>query len=185
MKQRIFSTGIFMAVVALLLVSCEEKKEEDDALVGTYVFTSATFNDTVDITVQDIEIKFLPGTDAAAFVGPGLLGAAPCDDPQNAAIELKNEGSTYFTCLNEANQEQLGTWLINKDRTILTLNISNPQPFSLTISNLEITSTSFSGTVQNFPLPKDTGYDLGTLLPGGTDINYQIASVDLSFTKVL
>ena len=73
--------------------------------------------------------------------------------------------------------------MINTDRDILTLNISNPKPFSLTIIGLIITGNAFSGTVENFPLPVDADLELGTDLPGG-GVNYQTASVDLSFTKV-
>ena len=86
--------------------------------------------------------------------------------------------------MGETNEAQMGTWLINTDRTILTLNISNPQAFGLTISDLTITANSFSGTVENFPLPKDSDYELGEDLPEGGGPNYQTASVDLAFTKV-
>ncbi len=172
-----------MSVITLMAVSCDEKEEEPDALVGTYVFSSASFNDSVKITVEGYEVQFTPNSNAADFVGPGLMGAAPCADPQNAAIEMKSNGTVYYTCLTEASEEQMGTWIINSERTILTMNISNPQPFALTISGLDITATSFSGTVENFPLPIDAGEPLGTMLPG-VGINYQTASVDLTFTRV-
>lgn len=183
MRRTNFTEGLIMAVTFLLLLSCEEKKEEVDVLVGSYVFTSATFNETVSITIDQVKVEFLPGSDASAFVGPGIVGAAPCDDLQNAAIELKSDGTTYYICLGETNQVQMGTWSINSARTTLTLNISNPQTFSLNIINLEVTASSFSGTVENFPLPIDAGVELGGSLPGGL-VNYQIASVDVTFTKV-
>ena len=182
MKRINFSIGLIMAA-ALLLFSCEEKKDEADELVGSYVFTSATFNESVTIIIQEQNVPFPAASDASAFVSEGLLGAAPCDDTENAAIELKADGTTFFICLGETNQEQLGTWSINTARTTLTLNISNPQTFSLNIVDLEITATSFSGTVENFPLPINAGFELGASLPGGL-VNYQIASVDISFTKV-
>jgi hypothetical protein len=177
-------SGLFIAVFALLLVTCEKKKDEEvDPLVGTYTFTSATFNDTVHMKLQGLNIVIFPGTDASLFVSEGLLGAAPCDDADNAAVELKSDGKSYYACINETNEEQMGTWLINTERTILTLNISNPQPFSLTISGLNITANAFSGTVENFPLPLDADLELGANLPGG-GVNYQTSSVDLAFTKV-
>jgi hypothetical protein len=129
------------------------------------------------------DITIPAGNDASLIVSEGLLGAAPCDDPLNAAVELKSDGKTYYTCRNETNEEQMGTWLINTERTILTLNISNPQAFALTISGLLITANSFSGTVENFPLPLDANFELGANLPGG-GVNYQTSSIDLSFTKV-
>jgi hypothetical protein len=184
-ERKFYISGLFIAVLALLLVTCEKKKDEEvDPLVGTYTFTSGTFNDTVRMKVPVIgDITIMPGRNASLLISEGLLGAAPCDDSTNAAVELKSDGKTYYACLNETNEEQMGTWLINTDRTILTLNISNPQPFSLTITGLQITTNSFSGTVENFPLPVDANFELGVNLPGG-GVNYQTSSVDLTFTKV-
>ncbi len=175
---------LFLAACTFLLVSCDKKTEEEvDILVGTYTFNSATFNDTVRMKIQGLDAVLLPDTSAALFVGEALLGAAPCDDSLNAAVELRSDGKTFYACLNEANEDQMGTWLINTERTILYLNISNPQPFQLTISSLNITANAFSGTVDNFPLPVDTSIDLGDDLPGG-GVNYQVSSIDLRFTKV-
>ena len=186
MRKRKFNiSGLFIAVFALLLVTCEKKKDEEvDPLVGTYTFTSATFNETVQMKTPLGLVSFPPDFDASFFISDGLLGAAPCDNSDSAAVELRNDGKTFYVCLGETNEDQMGTWLINTDRTILTLNISNPQPFSLTISGLNITADDFSGTVENFPLPKDTDYELGEDLPEGGGPNYQTASVDLTFTKV-
>ena len=183
MKRHAYSLGSFIAVFALVLSACDEKEEGPDPLAGTYVFTSAVFNEAVTITVQSQEVTFPAGSDASDFVGPGLLSAAPCDDTQNAAIELNKDGKANFVCVGEANTEQMGTWSINEERTLLNLYLSNPAPFSLNITNLESTSTSFSGTVENFPLPKDASVAVGGILAGGV-INYQVASVDLTFTRV-
>jgi hypothetical protein len=178
-------SGLFIAVFALLLVTCEKKKDEEvDQLVGVYTFTSATFNDTVRLKVPVFgDILLLPGTDASQFVSEGLLGAAPCDNSDSAAVELKSDGKTYYACLGETNESQMGTWQINVDRTVLQLNISNPNNFQLTVSDLTITANDFSGTVENFPLPVDAALELGANLPGG-GVNYQTSSVDLTFTKV-
>jgi len=186
MRRRKFNiSGLFIAVFALLLVTCEKKKEEEvDPLVGTYEFASAVLNDTVKLKLQGLDITIMPGTDAALFVKEGLLGAAPCDDSTNAAVELKSDGKIFYACQTETNEAQMGTWLINTDRTILTLNISNPKAFGLTISDLTITSNSFSGTVENFPLPLDASVELGENLPGSIIPNIQFKSVDLAFTKV-
>lgn len=185
MKERKSNISVlFIALFALLLVTCEKKKEEEvDPLVGTYEFTSATLNDTVRLKLQGLNIVIPAGNDAKLFVEEGLLGAAPCDDSLNAAVELKSDGKIFYACLNETNEAQMGTWLINAERTILQLNISNPQAFQLAVSDLSITSTSFSGTVEKFPLPLDADIELGGDLPGG-GTNIQFTSVDLSFTKV-
>ena len=184
MKRIIFFLGFLVAISSFLMVSCDENGEEEvDALVGTYIFTSATFNNSVNIIIQEVEVEIPAGSDAALYVADGLLGAAPCDNAQNAAVELKENGTTFYACLNETNEDQLGTWSINSDRTEMDFNISNPAPFQLKITDLSITETSFSGTVTNFPLPVDAGYDLGQKLPGG-GYNIQFASIDLTFTRV-
>ena len=186
MKQKVFLHGLFLVAIALLMVSCEKNKEEEiDPLVGVYTFTPpATLNDTVQMKVPVFgNIIMMPGNDASILVSEGLLGAAPCDDSTNAAVELKNDGKAFYACMDEDNEAQLGTWLINTERTILQLNISNPQAFQLQISNLNITPTSFSGTVENFPLPKDASVELGEDLPGGGGPNIQFKSLDLTFTK--
>ena len=184
-QRRFYISGLFISVFALLMVTCEKKKDEVvDPLVGTYTFTSATFNDTIRMKVPVYgHITIMPGTDASLFVGDALLGAAPCDDSLNAAVELKSDGKTFYACRNETNEAQMGTWLINTERTVLQLNISNPQAFQLTISDLNITSNAFSGTVENFPLPLDANFKLGDDLPGGGK-NIQFKSVELAFTKV-
>ena len=184
MKRFCFSMGLFLAVLALLMVSCDKNDNGNgNSLAGTYVFTSATFNDTVHITISDTEVQFLPGSDGSAFVGPGLLSSAPCDNSENAAIQLQEDGVSNYVCLTESNVEQMGTWTVNSDQTQLSLNISNPQPFALTITDLDITATTLTGTVGNFPLPIDASKELGAMLPGSV-INYQIASVSLTFSKV-
>jgi hypothetical protein len=186
MRKSTYFIVLLLAASMVMLTTCEKKNSEEvDPIVGVYTFSTATLNDTVSLKVPLYgNITLMPGTDAALFVTEGLLGAAPCDDSTNAAVELKNDGKSFFTCLNEDNEAQMGTWLINVERTILTLNISNPQPFSLTISDLDITPASFSGTVENFPLPKDANYELGEDLPEGGGPNIQVKSVDLEFTRV-
>jgi hypothetical protein len=183
MRHKIRFTAFMLAAGAILLATCNKDKDEEvDPIVGIYTFTSATLNEDVSIKLQGLQVTIPEGTDARIFIEEGLLGAAPCDDSTNAAVELKSDGKAFYVCLTEDNEQQMGTWLINTERTILTLNISNPQPFALTISDLNLSPTSFSGTVENFPLPLDTDYELGVNLPGG-GVNYQTASVDLVFTK--
>lgn len=184
MKRIIFFLGFLVAISSFLMVSCDENGEEEvDPLVGTYVFTSASFNEAVTVTIQGVDVEFPAGSNAADFIAEGLLGNAPCDNQENAAVELKENGTTFYVCLNETGEEQLGSWSINSARNEMDFNIIEPAPFQLKITNLSITETSFSGTVTNFPLPVDAGYDLGQMLPGG-GFNIQFASVDLTFTRV-
>jgi hypothetical protein len=175
----------FFAIISIffIITSCDKKDDDEpDPLVGTYVFSGATFGESVDIIIQNNLVSFTTGSDASIFVSEGLLGAAPCDDSTNAAIEFKANGTIYYACINEANESQMGTWIISPDRTTFTLNISNPRPFALEIVNVSITETSISGSVENFPLPINTAYPLGEVLTTG--INYQPGKVNVSFTRV-
>ena len=90
MKVKILGWLIMSAI--LVVASCKkDDTPEVDPLVGTYAFSSATFNETVYITIQDVEVEFLADSDATQFVGPGLLSAAPCANAQNAAIRRCHE----------------------------------------------------------------------------------------------
>jgi len=178
--------SIFCLLVAMSMMfyMCDEDNGDgSDPLVGKYVFTSATFNDTVHIKVMDNYQTFFPGYDASFFVSDGLLGAAPCDNADNAGVDLRENGTIYYTCFNETNESQMGIWLIDKDRTILTLNISNPRTIGIDIKDLEISESNFKGTVSNFPLPVDTSIELGDTLAGGILRNIQLKSVDVVFDK--
>ena len=174
-----------MCLVPMFTVSCDKDENgEADPLVGKYTFTGASFNDTVYAKIDGNYVTFLPGTDASLFVRNGILKEAPCDNMENAAVDLRENGNTYYICLGETNEEHMGTWIINSERTELTFNISSIQPaIALIIKNLEISETQFKGMVTNFPLPKDNAYELGEQLPGGLP-NFQQASVDVTFSRV-
>ena len=169
--------GIIL-MVPLILVECDNKdNKEPDPLVGNYVFSGATFEETVTIKIQDVNQTFDPGSDASAFVSEGLLGAAPCVDSTHAAVAFRADGKSFYICLGETNESQMGTWIINESRTILTLYIGNPMAFALEIGNLNLTETVISGTVENFPLPVTTAVELGMT-------NIQLKKVTVEFTRV-
>ena len=185
-KSIIKVLGILLSVLCLIpvfTISCDNDENGDvDPLIGKYTFTSATFNQEVNIKVEGTYIQFIPGSDASQFVRNGILKAAPCNDMDKAAVDLRSNGKTYYICLGETNEDQMGTW-VNEGDSVLTFNISNPQTLALIIKDLVITETQFDGTVKNFPFPLDNAYELGESLPGGL-INFQIASVDVKFSKV-
>lgn len=184
-KAGIFIFGVIL-IVPLILVDCDDKdNKEPDPLVGNYVFSGATFGESVNIVVNDVFQTFDPGSDASMFVSEGLLGAAPCDDSTNAAIDFRSDGKSYYICLGETNESQMGTWIINADRDVLTLYISNPMTFALEIVNLDLTETAISGTVENFPLPLNTSAELGAMIGDPpTILNFQVKEVNVTFTRV-
>jgi hypothetical protein len=178
---------IFLALLVIpgLIISCnKDDDDEPDPLVGTYVFSGATFGETVNIKIQDATVTFNSGDDASSFVAEGLLGAAPCDNSTNAAIEFRENGESYYVCLNETNESKMGAWIISPDRTTFTLNISNPRTLSVDIVNLNITETTIAGTVENFPLPLTTSAELGAMIGDPPTPNFQVKEVDVSFTRM-
>src|SRR4030042_4310238 len=172
MKTTAFKTayilifGIILMVPFILVDSDNKDNKEPDPLVGNYVFSEATFEETVIIKIQDSLWTFDPGSDASAFVSEGLLGAAPCDVSTNTAIAFRTDGKSFYICLGETNESQMGTWIINENRTVLTLYIGNPMAFALEIANLNLTETVISGTVENFPLPLTPAVELGMTFGG-------------------
>jgi uncharacterized lipoprotein NlpE involved in copper resistance len=190
MKTTAFKTAYILIfgiilMVPLILVDCDNKDDkEPDPLVGNYVFSGATFEETVIIKIQDVDTTFDPGSDASAFVSEGLLGAAPCDNSTNAAIAFRADGKSFYICLGETNESQMGTWIINADRTVLTLYIGNPMAFGLEIGNLNLTETVISGTVENFPLPLTTAVELGMTFGDPPTVNIQVKEVTVEFTRV-
>jgi hypothetical protein len=190
MKTTAFKTAYIMIfgiilIVPLILVDCDNKdNKEPDPLVGNYVFSGATFEETVSIKIHEAPQTFEPGSDASAFVSEGLLGAAPCADSTNAAIAFRDDGKSFYICLGETNESQMGTWIINESRTVLTLYIGNPMAFALEIGNLNLTETFISGTVENFPLPLTTAVELGMTFGDPPTVNIQVKEVAVEFTRV-
>ena len=154
-----------------MLVTLEEQ------LVGTYTFTSATFNNQVTMTNNGVPVIFEAGADAYQFVGEGLLGSAPCDNADNAAMELKADFTAYYACLNENNESQMGTWSVNEDDAILTLNMTDPLPFSIPITQIVLTETKLTGVIEQLPVPIEITEPVGIL-------NMQMANVSIEFTIV-
>ena len=172
--QCLMITGLFM------FSSCEKDEDKQDSLVGTYVFTSAILTEDLVYQTQTI----MPaGTNVSTVVRTGLLGSAPCSNPSNAAVELKKNKELYFVCLTEANEEKAGTWDVNSERTILTLNLSAPPlPAALSLEVIDFVegTTSFTGSIENLPIT-------GDLIPGGLlpPTVILLMSFDVQFSKVL
>jgi hypothetical protein len=191
-KSKIFSILTLLSIVMmaiLVVVACKKDDEGDDnnnppapenPLVGTYAFVSATFNQPITVIVNGDTNNYQAGDDAFIFVGGGLLGAAPCDNADNAALQLRNDFTSWYVCQGEANESQQGTWEPKVNNTVLTLNISDPADFVVNITELILTADKLTGTIPQLPMPYDTSIPVGDPLPGG-GINFQIASVSVEF----
>jgi len=181
----------FLFMASLVMLSCKDDEDDNTAnppapvneLAGTYSFVLATFNDPVTIIVNGDTNHYQVGDDASLFVGGGLLGAAPCDNAENAALQLRSDYTSHYVCQGESNESQQGTWSSNADYTSLTLNISNPNDFLVTIKNVVKADNKLTGEIDPLPLPFDTSIPVGEPLPGG-GINFQTANVNVEFSVI-
>jgi len=187
----VLMSAFIVLMASLVILAC--KKDDDDEtpntpapvnpLTGTYAFIAATFIDPVTVIVNGDTNDYAAGDDAFLFVGGGLLGAAPCDNADNAALQLRSDFTSFYVCQNESNESQQGTWSVNADNTTLSLNISNPADFLVAITDVVKENGELTGVIPFLPLPYDTSIPVGDPLPGG-GINFQTANVTVKFLVV-
>jgi len=187
----ILSRLVLIVMAVIVIVACKKDDDNDNTpppppvhpYVGTYIFNSATFNDPITVIVNGDTIHYQAGDDASLFVGGGLLGAAPCDNADNAALNLRADFTSWYICQGESNEAQQGTWETNTENTLLKLNISNPANFLVKITYVDLSDDILSGTIPTLPMPYDTSLPVGDPLPGG-GFNFQTANVAVEFTKI-
>ena len=180
---------IVMSVV--VIVACKKDVNNDNTpppppakpLIGTNTFIASTFIDPITVIVNGDTTHFQTGDNASLFVGGGLLGSAPCDNADNAALDLRADFTSWYVCQGESNELQQGTWETNDDNTLLKLNIAIPANFVVNITYVDLTDNKLSGTIPALPMPYDTSIPVGDPLPGG-GINFQIANVTVEFNKI-
>ncbi len=154
------AAGILMFSAALIamslyFVNCgDDGGEEAATLAGKYKFSKAVVS--ADIVYESITIP--ANTDVTAVMVSALLAEAPCDDPDNAAIDLRTNKQLWYICPPEDNEEQGGTWSESVDLTQMTLNITVdvngvPTPASVDVLDIVKTASKFSGKLLNFPIP--------------------------------
>jgi len=194
-----------MFLLGLLFVAGCDSDSEDPGpelyeIPGVYTFDEAILQ--TDITmpfelIPGVPIVIPAGTDITEEMADGLLAEAPCDNPENGAVELKENKQLFFVCIGEDNEDQAGTWDINSDTTELTLVLSvEIGTLNLKIEDLEIDETNdiIGGTIGNFPITKAllagfmAGFGLSEeqiegILAGVPDNWTVLVDVDIKFKK--
>ncbi len=164
---RAFSISILFSAI-LFIESCNNDNGENDpelfTLPGVYTFSEALLQTKVSMVLNlgfgDLPINFPEGTDITDQLAGGLLEEAPCDNAENAAVELKSNNELFFTCNGESNELKAGTWEYKEIDKILNLNLSSP-PLSfaipLKIEDVVIDEKNeiIAGTIKSFPLTRD------------------------------
>lgn len=176
---------LYSLVFISLVAGCggDETPSSTATVTGTYQFSSATFVNSASFTNNQVAFTANAGDDGSSYVSEPLLAEAPCEGPENARIEFRDDGKTYLICLNETTPaEEQGTWVINSNQTALTLNIPNSASpsgtASIQISNLNITDTGITGRISTLPTP------IEITEPISYPSNVQFIAVDVVFIRV-
>ncbi len=198
----VFGSSLLLGL--LFIVSCDDggdPEPEPYKLPGIYTFNKAILQTAITMPfelIPGVPITISEGTDITSQMEEGLLAEAPCDDPANGAVELKESYELYFTCIGESNNAKTGTWSINSDTTQLTMVLSVAVgTLNLKIEDLEIDETNdiISGSIANFPINKTllagfmSGYglseeDIANILATVDDSWTVLVDVDIEFEKV-
>lgn len=181
----------------VFMVSCDNGSDEPEPelydLSGTYTFNKAILQ--TELAIPGLPLSLPVGYDITDEMAGGLLAEAPCDNPENGAVELKSSKELFFTCMGETNELKSGTWSINSDTTELNLNLSVVSgDLQLKISSLEIDENNdlISGTIANFPITKTllAGFlaslpqaQQDAILSGIAEDYIKLINVDIEFKK--
>jgi hypothetical protein len=160
--RAILGSSLLLGLV--FIVSCDNGDDDPEPepypLPGVYTFHEAILQTELTLPIEIIPgtpITIDEGTDITEEMKNGLLAEAPCDDPENGAVELKDTNELFFTCIGESNEAKAGTWSVNSDTTVLTLVLSvEIGTLNLNIQDLDIDESTdiIGGTIGNFPITK-------------------------------
>jgi len=190
--MKILRISALILIALFVALACKKDDDNDDnntpvpeenPLVGTYIFIAATFDEPITVIVNGDTNHYQVGDDAYQFVGGGLLGSAPCDNADNAALQLRSDYTSWYVCQGESNELQQGTWEPLADNTVLKLFISIPADFVVSIGITELTNDVLKGQILALPMPYDTSIPVGDPLPGG-GVNFQVAQVSVEFNRI-
>lgn len=176
---------LFTASIAFVFTGCGDDGDspaEPETLSGVYQMQKVVT--TADYKIGEITI--IPsGMDITEMASAGILAAAPCSTATNAAVDLRDNGSLFLTCVGESGELSAGTWTENSTLTILSLNLSSPpfpQALQLSVTNITRDGSSIIGEINNLILPAEM---IADLLPEGVDPPLAvILAVEVTFVKV-
>jgi hypothetical protein len=186
--KRIFVASLLFGLtlsISFLFTGCGDDDDdpgEPETLVGTYQMSQVVV--TQDYKIGEITI--IPaGTNVTELAAEGILDAAPCDDPANAAVDLRDTGELFLVCDGEAGELKVGTWTENANLTTLSLNLSSPpfpQALQLNVTNITRTANNITGEINPLTLPSDA---IADLLPPGVEPPLAILlAVEVTFVKI-
>ncbi|MCB0496550.1 MAG: hypothetical protein KDC79_10480 [Cyclobacteriaceae bacterium] len=193
------------ALAAITLSSCNKDEDTTPDISGKYALTSVVLvdgntgdsDDASDLVIYGGSTNpetdppytaIIPAGDNAAsnqgalfFVNEILKGAAPCTNQDTGTwtylIDMQSGGDLAFECTSESIEEVLGTWVLTGTSSLtLTIESESLGTVPVTLSNLEITDTTISGTINGFPMVKNATEPIGLT-------NLQYIKVEATITK--
>jgi len=173
---------ILLAGTSALVLSCEDVGE-NNPLVGDWQFTTATV--AADAPIGTTGLKIPANTVVTPALATALYAVANCSSISKGAIQLQSNKTLHVICTDNTTHIPNGTWSQTSSNA-LSLNILLPQAISLSITNLEVTSTTISGTIEGLPITKATyGALLAPLDVSSSNFPAAILlNVSLTMTKV-
>lgn len=186
--KSVLTASLFLVLtisIAFVFTGCGDDNDspaEPETLSGVYQMQKVVT--TADYQIGEVTI--IPsGTDITEMAAAGILAAAPCNNPANGAVDLRDNGSLYLVCVGEEGELAAGTWTENASLTTLSLNLSSPpfpQALQLSVINITRTSSDITGDINSLILPAEM---IADLLPPGVDPPLAvILSVEVTFVKV-
>ena len=206
MKKYFLAAFVMMAFV---ISSCEDDAPVVVEGAGIYNFGGASLIDgntndpATNLLITDGmlllggqgDIDISPGDPGeaqitSAFVDAVLKGASPCTDANSLnwtyQINLKSDLNVAFICTSEADlSEDIGSWQLLDDKLSMSISVSfSPIPIPIVISNVVITETTISGSIDQLPMIKDAKLPIGAPIDGdATNLNVQYISVSVVLNK--
>ena len=141
-----------LVAISALVISCDDSGDTNP-LVGKWQFTTATV--AADVAIGTTPYKIPANTNIPPVLATALYAVANCSSAAKGAIELKSNNTLFVVCLDNTTAIPNGTWSQSTAST-MALNILLPQAISLSITNLQVTSTTISGTIEGLPITKAT-----------------------------
>ena len=144
-KMKYLKYVVVLVVAMLAFQACNNDDEANEGdIEGTWNVTDLDFDITVNGESLD---SFLPQTQADLF--EGLLTSTFEESFEGSSIEFKADG-TYTTTDSDDDTES-GTWSINSDGSVLTLDSGTAEEFSF-----DIKSSTSSSLVLNYSETDDS-----------------------------
>lgn len=165
---------LILLMACMVITACKMDEEDnstpvtptfEEQLVEHCALASSIFNQ--DVTMYNVmaagdTVTFPEGSDATLVVSGALLDDSPCDDILNTLLDMRSDYTLYYICSGEENELQAGTWSADEATSSVALNVNTEiGPVAVTITDIVISDTNMTGTINGLPVPVDYSQPVG------------------------